>query len=228
MIADGGLLGFPPPPRGGAPDPPVDFNPERIILDDAIDPAATFLPLADVRDRLTHRYGRSSTTRSATSSTSSLGARRWPTAASSPRYAQAPTRDELAIASMNVENLDGRRAAGELRPPGGQIVDNLNAPDILAVEEIQDNDGAATTARTQTRRHLRRARSPAIMAAGGPTLRVPADRPGRRTRTAASPAATSASASCSAPTRGLSFVDRAGRDADHADRRGRRRRRRRS
>ena len=42
----------------------------------------------------------------------------------------------------------------------------------------------------------------AIKAAGGPTYQYRADRPGRRPRTAARPAATSARASCSGPTAG--------------------------
>ena len=57
-----------------------------------------------------------------------------------------------------------------------------------------------------------------------PDVRVPPDRPGRPTRTAASRAATSASASCSAPTAGSTFVDRPGGTATTPTA-GRRRRR---
>ena len=50
--------------------------------------------------------------------------------------------NELAVATFNVENLDrGDRAVEVRRPWPSLIVNNLRSPDIIALEEIQDNDG---------------------------------------------------------------------------------------
>lgn len=60
---------------------------------------------------------------------------------------------ELAIAAYNVLNLDPNDGAaeggdndiadGRFDVIANQIINNLNAPDIIALQEIQDNDGAA-------------------------------------------------------------------------------------
>ncbi|HEY3501585.1 MAG TPA: lamin tail domain-containing protein [Actinocatenispora sp.] len=55
-----------------------------------------------------------------------------------------PQRDgELSVATYNVENLAPGDPAGKYQRLAEGIVRNLSAPDIVAVEEIQDNDGAA-------------------------------------------------------------------------------------
>lgn len=51
--------------------------------------------------------------------------------------------DQLAIATFNVENLAPGDAQIKFDRLAGQIVSNLQSPDILALEEIQDNNGAA-------------------------------------------------------------------------------------
>ena len=74
---------------------------------------------------------------------------------------------ELAIATFNVENLSAVDPPAKFARLAGLIVNNLRAPDIVALEEIQDNDGPANTAVTdasQTLEHL----IAAIAAAGGP------------------------------------------------------------
>ena len=77
-------------------------------------------------------------------------------------------RDELAVASYNVENLDGVDEQERFDRVAGQIVGNLRSPDILSLEEIQDNDGAATTTPTQANLTYERLID-AIAAAGGPS-----------------------------------------------------------
>ncbi|ANS64422.1 hypothetical protein SLINC_2198 [Streptomyces lincolnensis] len=72
---------------------------------------------------------------------------------------------ELAVATYNVENLDPGDATFEEH--AAAIVHNLKAPDIVSLEEIQDNDGAkndGTVAADQTVTKL----IDAIVAAGGP------------------------------------------------------------
>jgi predicted extracellular nuclease len=79
-----------------------------------------------------------------------------------------PQRDfELAIATYNVENLDPSDPADKFARLAQGIVTNLSSPDIVALEEIQDNNGAVndgTVAADQTLDMF----TAAIVAAGGP------------------------------------------------------------
>ncbi|WP_151478505.1 endonuclease/exonuclease/phosphatase family protein [Streptomyces albicerus] len=75
------------------------------------------------------------------------------------------SRSELAVATYNVENLDP--TDGTFAAHAAAIVDNLQSPDIVSLEEIQDNNGAkndGTVAADQTMQKL----VDAIKAAGGP------------------------------------------------------------
>lgn len=74
-------------------------------------------------------------------------------------------RGELAVATYNVENLDPSDAT--FAAHASAIVNNLQSPDIVSLEEIQDNNGATddgTVAADQTVNKL----IDAIVAAGGP------------------------------------------------------------
>jgi uncharacterized protein len=145
-----------------------DFNPERITLNDAGDPNGTFLPDADVRDRFTrpvravvdYNFG----------NYKFLALNHPPLADGKlkPEVTRRKQRDELAIAGYNVENLDGLDPQDRYDRVAGQIVDNLRSPDILSLEEIQDNDGVASAAPTQADVTFTRLLA-AIKAAGGPT-----------------------------------------------------------
>ena len=83
--------------------------------------------------------------------------------------------DQLTVASYNVLNLDPNDGDGDTDVADGrfdaiatQIVDALNAPDVIGLQEIQDNSGAdndGTVAADQTLQQL----VDAIAAAGGPT-----------------------------------------------------------
>lgn len=85
------------------------------------------------------------------------------------------TDTQLTMASYNVLNLDPNDADGSADVTNGQferlatqIVNNLQAPDIIALQEIQDNSGSdddGTTAADMTLQML----VDAIAAAGGPT-----------------------------------------------------------
>jgi predicted extracellular nuclease len=81
---------------------------------------------------------------------------------------EEPRANQLAMASMNVENLDGLDPQGKFDELASIVVDNLRSPDILAVEEMQDNDGAASPAPTDATLTYGRFIA-AIAAAGGPT-----------------------------------------------------------
>ena len=144
-----------------------DFNPERITLNDAGDPDGSFLPLADVRDRFTapvravvdYSFG----------NYKFLALNDPPLADGKlkPEVTRAKQRDELAIAGYNVENLDGLDPQDRYDRVAAQIVNNLRSPDILSLEEIQDNDGVASATPTAANVTFTRLLA-AIKAAGGP------------------------------------------------------------
>ena len=52
-------------------------------------------------------------------------------------------RDRLTVASYNAENLDHLDPAARFTTIANEIVNRLKSPDIIALQEIQDNDGAA-------------------------------------------------------------------------------------
>jgi len=80
---------------------------------------------------------------------------------------QAPA--ELAIATYNVENLSAADDQAEFDQLARGVVTNLAAPDIITLEEIQDDNGAAAEGDgvVTADRTLRRF-TDAIVAAGGP------------------------------------------------------------
>jgi uncharacterized protein len=77
------------------------------------------------------------------------------------------TTKQLAIATYNVENLAPTDPAAKFAALAKGVVTNLASPDIVAVEEVQDNDGATddgVVSATTTLTDL----TDAIVAAGGP------------------------------------------------------------
>ena len=84
-----------------------------------------------------------------------------------PVVATGPAKKQLSIATYNVENLAPSDPASKFQALAQGIVTNLAAPDIIAVEEVQDNDGATddgVVAADQTISKL----TAAVVAAGGP------------------------------------------------------------
>jgi uncharacterized protein len=159
---------------GGYQDP----NPERIIVDDEIlrdlAPAprpAKAMPDMNVGDSLTSPvigpldYSFSNYKIQATSTPlfSSAGLVRETTA--------SPTDHQISVATFNVENLAGTDPQAKFDHLAQLIVNNLRAPDIIGIEEVQDNDGVAggpgssvVDASVAWTRLIQ-----AIQAAGGPT-----------------------------------------------------------
>ena len=60
-----------------------------------------------------------------------------PTVASKPQSA-----DQLSVATYNVENLAPTDSADKYARSAKGVVTNLASPDIVTVEEVQDNTGA--------------------------------------------------------------------------------------
>ncbi|MBD2113179.1 MULTISPECIES: endonuclease/exonuclease/phosphatase family protein [Cyanophyceae] len=83
--------------------------------------------------------------------------------------------DQLTVASYNVLNLDPNDGDGDTDVASGQfaaiaqqIVSNLNAPDVIALQEVQDNSGSTNDGVTAANVTLQTLVD-AIAAAGGPT-----------------------------------------------------------
>ncbi|MCZ4610445.1 endonuclease/exonuclease/phosphatase [Streptomyces sp. Lzd4kr] len=78
---------------------------------------------------------------------------------------QKQSRGELAVATYNVENLDPSDAT--FAEHASAIVNNLQSPDIVSLEEIQDNNGATNDGTVAADRTMTKLID-AIVAAGGP------------------------------------------------------------
>jgi predicted extracellular nuclease len=153
--------------RGGIVLRSNDGNPERIFLDDAVlagsTPAGVNVgdhfsgPAVGVLDYNAGSF-KLELTQALTRVSGGLTA----------ETTSPPAPGQLAIASFNVENLDPTDPQSKFDGLAGAVVHNLAAPGIIAVEEVQDNDGPANTSvvdATTTWNKL----ITAITAAGGPT-----------------------------------------------------------
>ena len=141
-------------------------NAMRVQLDDALLPPGA-MPLASVGDSIPgdtvgvmdYSFNNPKLEVTATPSLKLGGLKR--------EITKAQSRDQLAIATFNVENLAPGDPQTKFDRLAAQIVSNLQSPDILALEEIQDNSGAVqdlTVDSTVTSDKL----IAAITAAGGP------------------------------------------------------------
>ncbi|HEY7631202.1 MAG TPA: lamin tail domain-containing protein [Thermoleophilaceae bacterium] len=84
-----------------------------------------------------------------------------------PITARSQSQSQLGIATYNVENLAPSDPDSKFQRLAEGVVTNLAKPDIVALEEVQDNDGATddgVVASDQTLKKL----TDAIVAAGGP------------------------------------------------------------
>ena len=131
---------------------------------------------------------------------------------------EAQGASELAVATFNVENLAPSDPATKFQRLAGQIVRNLRSPDVLALEEIQDdsgatNDGTVTSGRTV------KALVDAIVAAGGPRYEGRWVDPENGTD-GGQPGGNIRQVLLFRPDRGVSFVDRPGGNATTAVRVG--------
>jgi len=149
--------------RGGVVISADDFNPERIILDDVV--LAT--PSANVGDHfeepavgvLDYSFANFKLQITEALTRDDEGLVR--------EVTRAPRDQEIAVATYNVENLDPLDGAAVFARHADYIVNHLRSPDLIAIEEIQDNNGStndATTDASTTWNTL----IAAITAAGGP------------------------------------------------------------
>jgi predicted extracellular nuclease len=191
-------------PRGGIVIRANDYNPERVILDDVI----MTTPSVNTGDTLTgatvgvldYNFGNFKLLITSVGTPTSGGIAREVTAAASP--------GQLAMATFNVENLDAAEGPDKFNALAAMIVNNLRSPDLLALEEIQDNNGPTNDATVDASLTLAKLRD-AVVAAGGPTyswrLINPVD-----DQDGGEPGGNIRQAFFFRTDRGLSFVDRPG------------------
>ena len=185
-----------------------DFNPERIQLDDA---AGTPTPNVHVGDHfggpaigvVDFDFGNYEVHLTSPLTRVDSGLTRETTV--------APGANELSMATFNVENLGGNEGQAKYDALAAQIVNNMRAPDVVSLEEIQDNNGATNDSVVDANITLDRLVA-AIAAAGGPTYQYrqinPVDdedggQPGGNIRVGF----------ILRTDRGLAFVDRPGGDS---------------
>jgi len=182
-VTDGGAFATRLNARSGITVAPTDFNPERIQVQLDGDLLPGFAPavttgdaLSDVVGVVSYSFGNFEV--KATEPFRVKAARLSPETAPA-----APADDVLSVASYNVLNLDPKvespalvadpdsidddAGSGRFDRIAAHIVDNLRSPDIIALQEIQDSDGAELTAETDASLTYATLVD-AIVAAGGP------------------------------------------------------------
>lgn len=168
VLADNGSNASSRTAAGGSLITASDYNPERIQIDD-LNNAAITLPDVDVGTLLNTLTG---VVNYDFSNYEVL-------VSSAPTVAQASTlqkevttltatANQLTVATFNVENLDPSDGPLKFGALGAAIVDNLKSPDIINLEEIQDNNGATNDSVVDASLTIQ-ALIDAISAAGGPT-----------------------------------------------------------
>ncbi|MDH5325612.1 MAG: endonuclease/exonuclease/phosphatase family protein [Gammaproteobacteria bacterium] len=152
--------------RGGISISAEDYNPERIIIDDAIifnEPRVSVgdaftAPVLGVVDYSFGNFKVLNMEPLPAVLRGNLSREVTPLQSSATR---------LTVAGFNVENLNAGSPINKINGLAGQIVNNLKSPDIIGLQEIQDSSGSrndAVTAAQDTANTL----IDAIIAAGGP------------------------------------------------------------
>ncbi|XQQ06391.1 MAG: choice-of-anchor I family protein [Leptolyngbya sp. IPPAS B-1204] len=185
VLADNGANAGERTSRGGIYIRPDDFNPERIIIDDLI---IRDEPKVNVGDRfispivgvLDYSFSNFKLLNGEALQVASGNLEREVTNL-------AGTENQLTVATFNVENLDPKKedrtkvdrqsasnvdddlGDGKFTALAKQIVENLKSPDIISLQEIQDNTGAEINDGVVDASVTYQTLIEAIKAAGGPT-----------------------------------------------------------
>jgi predicted extracellular nuclease len=136
VLADNGVNATGRTDRGGILIQPDDFNPERIIIDDAI---ISSEPQVNVNDTfngsitgvIDYSFGNFKLLNTAPlPGVTSGGLTKEVTALTG-------SANQLTMASFNVENLDPRDVAAKFGDIANAVVTNLKSPDIISLEEYR-------------------------------------------------------------------------------------------
>ena len=168
VLGDGGAAATTRSERGAVVISSGDFNPERILVDDEIFKSVT--PMPDVNVGAVFSGALTGPLDYAFSNyrIQLLAAPVIAADLLTREVTEPATKNELSVATFNVENLDANDPQQKFDELARLIVTNLQAPDIIGLEEVQDdngpiNDGTVTAGATIARL------IDAIVAAGGPT-----------------------------------------------------------
>lgn len=155
VVGDGGQGSAPWTARGGLRLTPCNVHPERVVIDDALVSGPPQLAVGDrlagpVDGILHYTYGSYKVLNTEVLPEVQTGDRE------GDQTALVGDEDHLSIATMNLENLWAGSAAEKFERLAEIIVDRLSSPDVLAVQEVQDdtgpkNDGTVSAELTLTR-----------------------------------------------------------------------------
>jgi hypothetical protein len=188
-----------------------DGNPERIIVDDAIVSIPGGLNVGD------HFAGSLTGVVDYNFGLFMVELTQSPSRVPGPLTKEAtavPAADQLAVATFNVENLDPTDPQSKFAALAGLIVNNLRSPDLLAIEEIQDNNGPSSVGSSDATLTWQMLIA-AITAAGGPSYDYRQIDP-LFNQDGGEPNGNIRQGFLFRTDRGLSFVDRPGGDATTA------------
>ncbi len=170
VVPDGGVNATGITLRGGIAVTAGDFNPERIILNDMLaSVGGPTLPAdANTGDTfpgtiigvLDYSYGNFKLQVTTLPAAVANGLKKDVAAAAEP--------GQLAVSTFNVENLAATDPQAKFDGLAALFVNNLKAPDIVSVEEVQDNNGVTDDGIVDASLTWARLIA-AIQAAGGPT-----------------------------------------------------------
>jgi predicted extracellular nuclease len=208
VLADDGADAFLRTTREGIVIRATDFNPERIQLEDDIVAGAT--PAVNVGDHFTsaavgvleYNFGNFEVMLTSALTRVDGGLVREVTA--------ERNENELTVATFNVENLDPSDAPTIPRL-AAIVVDNLRSPDLIGIEEMQDNTGGANDGTTDASLSWA-SFTAAIVAAGGPEYEYRQIDP-QNNQDGGQPGGNIRVGFLFRTDRGLAFVDRPGGDA---------------
>jgi uncharacterized protein len=216
VLADNGANASLRTARGGILARRTDFNPERIIVDDEVLRATgrTFPTGLNVRDTFTaplvgvmdYNFGNFM-----------VELTDQPTAVAHHLPKESVTSgipNQLKVATFNVENLDPTDGPTKFNALATLIVKNLRAPDVIALEEVQDSNGPTDNGVVEPSQTMATLIA-AIQAAGGPQYQYRQIDP-VNDQDGGEPGGNIRVVFMFRTDRGLSFVDRPGGGATNA------------
>ena len=167
VVGDNGAFAGVRSVRGGLVINSTDYNPKRVVLDDALI-AANTMPQANVGDQLAAVQG----VMDYSFGNFKVLVTTVPTLTRGPLVREVTPlladATHLTVASFNVENLAGTNVVAKFAGLGQAVVTNLKSPDIIGLMEIQDNNGATSGTVVDASATLATLID-AIRSAGGPT-----------------------------------------------------------
>jgi predicted extracellular nuclease len=170
-VANGGAASTGMNAQGGITITAADSNPERLQIDDVLTNAGgpilvnTGDTLGDVTGVISYDFGNYELLNTAPLSITSGGLQPETTSLMGGK-------DYLTVASYNVENLSAALSPqSKFDALGAQIVQALKAPDIIALQEIQDDNGNTNNGVVTSQETLQKLID-AIAAAGGPAYKA--------------------------------------------------------